>query len=62
MAGLAQEIWLDQLQENFYPDSSFLKYGQDYTVFVNANALNLAKAGMNPNVLINNTTYPLLSS
>lgn len=59
MAGLAQEIWLDQLQENFYPDSSFLKYGQDYTVFVNANALNLAKAGMNPNVLINNTTYPI---
>lgn len=59
MAGLEKEIWLDQLQENFYPDSSFLKYGQDYTPFVNANALNLAKAGMNPNVLINNTTYPI---
>lgn len=59
MAKLEQQIWLDQIQENFYPDSSFLKYGQDYTQFVNANALNLAKAGMNPKVLINNTTYPI---
>lgn len=59
MAGLEKEIWLDQIQENFYPDNSFLKYGQDYTSFVNANALNLAKAGLNPKVLINNTTYPI---
>lgn len=59
MASLMKEIWLDQIQENFYPDSSFLKYGQDYTQFVNANALNLATAGINPKVLINNTTYPI---
>lgn len=59
MAGLKEEIWIDQIQENFYPDSSFLKYGQDYTAHVDANALNLQKAGLDPKVLINNTTYPI---
>lgn len=59
MAGLEKEIWIDQIQENFYPDSSFLKYGQDYSVHVDANAINLQKAGLDPNVLINNTTYPI---
>ncbi|NMA73134.1 MAG: hypothetical protein GX963_03035 [Bacteroidales bacterium] len=56
---LEKEIWVSQIQENFYPDSSFLKYGQDYSGLVENNAINMAEAGVDPKVLINNTTYPI---
>jgi len=59
MAQLEKEIWVSQLMEGFYPDSSFLKYGRDFTALVDNNAINLAEAGMDPQVLINNTTYPI---
>lgn len=59
MSGLKKELWIDQIQENFYPDSSFLKYGQDYSVFSENNILHLQKAGLDPKVLINNTAYPI---
>lgn len=59
MAQLEKEIWVNQIQENFYPDSTFLKYGQDFTALVENNAINLAEAGIVPKVLINNTTYPI---
>lgn len=59
MAQLEKEIWVDQIQENFYPDSSFLKYGKDFSGLVDNNAINMAEAGVDPNVLINNTTYPI---
>lgn len=59
MAQLEKEIWVNQIQENFYPDSSFLKYGKDFSALVENNAINMADAGLDPNVLINNTTYPI---
>jgi hypothetical protein len=58
-AELNQQVWISQLMENFYPDSSFLAYAKDYTGFVNNNKLNLAEAGLDPTVLVNNTTYPI---
>lgn len=59
MAGLAKEIWLPEIMEGFYPDSSFLTEARDLTAFVENDKLNLAEAGVNPDVLVNNTTYPV---
>lgn len=59
MATLEKEIWVNQLMENFYPDSSFLKYVRDFSALVDYNAINMAEAGADPKVLVNNTTYPI---
>lgn len=59
MAGLHTEIWIRQLLRGFYPDSSFLKYAVDLSKLVDNDKINLAEAGMDPTVLINNTTYPI---
>lgn len=59
MATLEKEIWVNQLMENFYPDSSFLKYARDFSALVDYNAINMAEAGADPKVLVNNTTYPI---
>lgn len=59
MAGLAKEVWVKQLTKNFYPDSSFLNYTKDFSSLVENDAINMADAGVDPDVLINNTTYPI---
>lgn len=59
MAKLTKEIWVNQLMENFYPESSFLKYAKDFSECVDYNAINMAASGIDPKVLINNTTYPI---
>lgn len=59
MAGLRKEVWIRQLLEKFYPESSFLNYAKDFSAMVEYDALNLAEAGIDPKVLINNTTYPI---
>ena len=58
-AGLFKEIWIGKLMENFYPDDSFLVRSVDMTAFVENNTINLADAGVDPVVLVNNTTYPI---
>lgn len=59
MPTLNKEIWLPEIMEGFYPDNSFLKESRDLSAFVDNNKINLAEAGINPNVLVNNTTYPV---
>ncbi len=59
MADLRKEVWIKQLLEKFYPDSSFLNYAKDFTSLVDHDVLNLAEAGIDPRVLVNNTTYPI---
>ncbi len=59
MANLQKEIWVDQLMEGFYPDSAFLKYVKDFSYLSENDAINLAEAGVDPVVMINNTTYPI---
>lgn len=59
MADLRKEVWVKQLLEKFYPDSSFLKYTKDFSALVDNHAINLADAGLDPKVLINNTAYPI---
>ena len=58
-AGLNKEIWLPDLMEGFYGDDSFLTEARDMSMFVDNDIINLAEAGVNPDVLINNTTYPI---
>jgi len=62
MAGLQKEIWSDILMEKFYPDGSFLADGRDMSSLVEYNKINLAEAGANPEVLIDNTSYPITVS
>ena len=58
-SGLNKEIWLDELLEGFYADDSFLFECRDLSPFVDNDILNLAEAGVDPDVLVNNTTYPI---
>jgi hypothetical protein len=59
MANLNKEVWVSQLMEKFYPDSSFLSHVKDFSGLVDNDAINIAEAGLDPDVLINNTTYPI---
>lgn len=59
MAGLNKEIWLPELMEDFYAEDTFLNEARDMSAFVENDKINLADAGVNPDVLINNTTYPI---
>lgn len=59
MSTLNKQIWTDQIMENYYLDASFLKYAQDFTDNVNFDIINMADCGFDPEVLINNTTYPI---
>lgn len=59
MADLRQEVWVKQLLEKFYPDTSFLNYVKNFSALVDNHAINLADAGLDPEVLINNITYPI---
>jgi len=56
---LNKQVWISQILEGFYPDDSFLKKAVNYSEFVENNRLHIASAGIDPNVLINNTTYPI---
>lgn len=57
--GLNKEIWLPELMEGFYADDSFLSEMRDMSAFVDNDVINLAEAGVNPDVLVNNTVYPI---
>lgn len=56
---LQKEIWLEQLMNNFYPETSFLNFAVDFSAFVEYDKLNMAEVGVDPEVLINNNTYPI---
>lgn len=60
--GLAAEVWIPDVKEDFYPDSSFLSQPQDLSSLVEADAINLAEAGIDPTVLKNNNVYPIAST
>ena len=62
MSTLHQQIWTDQLMKPFYSEASFLKYVRDFSAYVNYNTINIADAGFDPKVIVNNTTYPVAIS
>lgn len=59
MAGLNKEVWITDIMEGFYPDSTFMEGVRDMTAWVDNNTINLAEAGADPEVLVNNTVYPI---
>lgn len=56
---LNTQIWVKQLKEGFYPETSFLNYVLDFSENVNNNKIHIASAGIDPKVIVNNTTYPI---
>lgn len=56
---LNKEIWINQILSGFYPDDSFLQKVVNYSEFVENDRLHVPSAGIDPVVLINNTTYPI---
>ncbi|WP_338813428.1 hypothetical protein V9L05_18785 [Bernardetia sp. Wsw4-3y2] len=59
MAGLRKEVWTDVLLEQYDEEVNFLDSTTDLSAFVENDKINLAEAGIDPTVLINNTTYPV---
>lgn len=58
-AGLNKEIWLDEIKEDFYADDMWISELVNMDEHVENDIINLAAAGVAPEVLINNTTYPI---
>ena len=58
-AGLLKEIWISRLMEKYYPIAPWLSRAQDFTALVENNTIHLGEIGVDPTVLINNTTYPV---
>ena len=56
---LNKEVWVNQIKEGFYPDDSFLQKVSDFSGLVDNNKIHIPSAGIDPNVLINNNTYPI---
>lgn len=56
---LNKQVWVSQIKNGFYPDRSFLEKVLDYSGFVENDSLHFASAGIDPKVLVNNTTYPI---
>ena len=56
---LNKEVWINQLKENFYPESGFLNFVLDFSSEVENDKIHIASAGIDPKVLVNNTTYPI---
>jgi hypothetical protein len=59
MANLQKEIWIRQIQEKFYPETSFLQFVTDFSAYVENDKIHMAEAGLDPEILVNNTTYPI---
>lgn len=59
---IQKQIWTDVLMEKFYPKDDFLMASVDMTELVDYNTINMAEAGADPNLLIDNTTYPISSA
>lgn len=60
--GLAAEVWIADVLEDPYPTNSFLQGATDMSALVDADAINLAQAGVDPDVLVDNNVYPISSS
>lgn len=56
---LNKQVWINQIKEGFYPERSFLKKVEDFTDLVDNDMLHFPSAGIDPKVLINNSTYPI---
>lgn len=56
---IEKQIWIAMLMEGFYPERTFLSRSVDMSAMVEYNKINLAEAGVAPEVLIDNTDFPV---
>lgn len=56
---IEKQLWIDMIMEGFIPDTSFLSRSVDMSAFVDHNKINLAEAGVDPAVLVDNTVFPV---
>ena len=56
---LNKQVWINQIKEGFYPDRIFLSKVVDLTDQVDHDIIHFPSAGIDPKVLVNNTTYPI---
>lgn len=56
---LQKQVWTDQIMTGFYPTPSFLNYAKDFSALAENDIINMADSGFDPDVLVNNTTYPI---
>jgi hypothetical protein len=57
--GIHKEIWLGEIVRKFTHEGTFLAAVPDYSRYVENDVIHLVDAGAKPEVLINNTTYPI---
>lgn len=57
--GLHKEVWTGEMIRRFTHEGTFLQAVPDYSRYVDNNVIHLVDAGAKPEVLINNTTYPI---
>lgn len=56
---IEKELWLAMIMGGMVPDTSFLNRSVNMDALVEYNKLNLAEAGLDPEVLIDNDTFPV---
>ena len=56
---IEKQIWIEMIKEGMYPNTSFLSESIDMSDLVEYNKINLAEAGVDPDVLIDNTVFPV---
>ncbi len=59
LAGVYREVWTGEMIKAFNLTGTFLDRVPDYSRFVGNSVIHLTKIGAQPDVLINNTVYPL---
>lgn len=59
MAGLNKEIWTGEVIRQFTHTGEFLDGIPDMSQYVDNDVIHLTEIGVKPDVLINNTTYPI---
>ena len=45
MSGLKKEVWVKQLMEKFYPETSFLNYARDFSGLVENDIIKITENG-----------------
>lgn len=54
-----RECWTGKILEKPIPDGSFLRESEDWNMWSDGKTLHFAEAGLPPEVLVNNNTYPV---
>lgn len=59
MAGVKREVWTGEVVRQFTHQGEFLSEIPDQSRYVDNDVIHLVELGVKPDVLINNTTYPI---